>query len=560
VKFKHALELKSLEKQKTEEIHQAKLRFFTNIAHEFCNSLTLIYGPSEQLLKGRNLDFQSKKYVGTIRSNAERMQTLIQQLMEFRKAETGFLELRIEKVDITELVRYTADHFSNMAEQKKIQFRIKSDNEPEYWPTDRSCMEKIFFNLLSNAFKYTPDNGYVHIETYRSNDNLQITITNSGKGVREEDRKIIFNRFKILDQVESDISRGYQIRTGIGLALCNSLVELLKGSIRVDSEINQYTSFVINLPLPETIINDSPALPTEEKKPEFFHIGNQAINIYAGLNHPIARRENTSDQRQKPAILIIEDDKEIRELLIDILCDKYSILQAENGLEGIEAVQTGRVDLVICDILMPKMNGVEFVRKLKKIDTATHIPVIFLSSETSVDKQIEGLEVGADAYIGKPFHTHYLVTTIERLLNTRQDLRKYYNSPVSSIESFEGKEVQKEDKEFILRLTRYISDNLDNENLNIGMLSSEMGISKMQLYRKIKELKGQTPTEFIRRIRLKQVEKLLKISNKTVLEIMYSCGFNSKAYFYQEFAKQYGMTPKEYRDQSVKDGNHALSS
>jgi DNA-binding response OmpR family regulator/nitrogen-specific signal transduction histidine kinase len=539
--MRHQLELQSLEQQKQEDIHQAKLRFFTNIAHEFCNSLTLIYGPSEQLLKMSSEDTNTKKYLNIIKSNAERMQGLIQQLMEFRKAETGYLAIQVELVDIPELIKYTTDHFVDIAEQKKIVFNIDIDSSVNTWPTDRSCFEKILFNLLSNAFKYTPEQGTVDLKVFEEDNLLKFSVTNTGTGIKEEDQKQIFNRFRILDRLENQILKGFETRSGIGLALCKSLVDLLQGDITVSSKINEYTSFSVSLRVLK--VNEHPNL-GPVVPPDDFGYGLTSYPV-ASQELPVKDKDISSN---KYSILIIEDDAEIRMLLNDILRDQYEVIQAANGMEAFEIIQNRIPDIILCDIIMPEVNGVEVVRRLKSQELTAHIPIIFLSSEGSIERQIEGIQVGADAYLTKPFHTRHLEVTIEQVLNNRQSLKQYFDSPLASIENIDGKLIHKEEKEFIVKLTTIVSDHMDDEKLSLDMLSKEMGISKIQLYRKLKEIKGQTPTEFIRKIRLKHAEKLLKTTNQTVQEIMYHCGFNNKAYFYREFAKLYKQTPKEYRN------------
>ncbi len=544
IEMRHRLELTKLENQQAEEIHQAKLRFFTNIAHEFCNSLTLIYGPSEQLLRFTDNDSSSRKYLNIIKSNAERMQGLIQQLMEFRKAETGYLEIHVESVDIPELIKYTTDHFIEMAEQKKINFTVHIDPAVDHWPTDRSCFEKILFNLLSNAFKYTPEQGNILLQITMKDKTLQMSVSNTGPGIKEDDQKQLFNRFTILDQLENQVLKGYETRTGIGLALCKTLVNLLQGEITLHSEPNKDTTFTVSLkPL---IINDK-----KERKEEF--------PISSAIAHPekqktyaiLQSEKYLSSEREKPCILIIEDDPEIRMLLTDILQAHYEIMTASAGKEAFELLQDSTPDLILCDVIMPGINGIEVVKQLKQQEVTAHIPIIFLSSEGSVESQIEGLRVGADAYLTKPFHTRHLEAAIEQLLNRQQNMKEYFRSPISSIENMEGRPVHKEEKEFIIRLTKIVTENIDNEKLSLDTLSNEIGVSKIQLYRKLKDIKGETPTEFIRKIRLKQAEKLLKTTNKTVQEIMYSCGFNNKAYFYREFSKVYNQTPKEYRNRFI---------
>lgn len=537
------IRLKELEKQKNEEIHQAKLRFFTNIAHEFSNSLTLIYGPCEQLLQTHATDNFTRKYVNIIKSNSERMQTLIQQLIEFRKAETGHLRLVIEKVDVTELVKFVLDNFLEVLEQKKINLKLTFSPEIIQWNTDRDSLEKIIFNLVSNAVKYTPEdeNIEVHTEITENSKMLLLRVTNTGVGVKEAYRQSIFDRFEVLERFEKQVMKGLETRNGIGLALCKNLVEVLQGSIDLESDETSYTSFVINLPeqaIVSELITENKEKPTQ-KVQEHANAGKTATKNNDRILVP--------DRGKEGLILIIDDDPEIRQLLNDFLGDRYEIAEASNGQEAIEVMKLRMPVLIVSDIIMPVMNGVEFVKIMKEQELTRHIPVILLSSKSSVESQIEGLETGADAYLSKPFHPRHLEAMIESLLHRNKAVLDYSESPYSAVDQLEGKLIRKEDKDMIVKITSIIYDHIDNESLSLDFIAGELALSKMQLYRKIKEILGQTPTEYIRSIRLKHAEKLLKTTNKTVQEIMYLCGFNNKAYFYREFARKYHDTPNEYR-------------
>jgi len=536
------IQLKELEKQKLEEIHQAKLRFFTNIAHEFSNSLTLIYGPCEQLLRTHAADGLTRKYINIIKSNSERMQTLIQQLIDFRKAETGHLRLEIERVYIPELVRFVLDNFMEILEQKRIQLTLDFNPKTFHWQTDRDSIEKIVFNLVSNAVKYTPEEENITVLVDTKRDRLFIRVTNTGVGIKKEYQQTIFDRFEVLDRFEMQVSKGIGTRNGIGLALCKNIVEVLQGTIEVQSDGETYTTFVVSLP--EQLI-DKTIAPKKQ--------GEKSISTSALILNEFEQAEkiriSIPDTEKEGMIMIIDDEKEIRELLNDFLGSRYEIAEAANGREAIELMRIRMPLLIVCDIIMPIMNGVDFVKVMKEQELTRHIPIILLSSKSSVESQIEGLEVGADAYLNKPFHPRHLEAIIESLLHRNKAILEYSESTYAALEQYEGKLIHKEDKELMLRITRIIHEQIDNDSLTLDFIASETALSKMQLYRKMKDLIGQTPTEYIRSIRLKQAEKLLKSTNKTVQEIMYNCGFNNKAYFYREFAKKYHLTPKEYRNQ-----------
>ncbi len=542
MKARNEILLKELEKQKIEEIHQAKLRFFTNIAHEFSNSLTLIYGPCEQLLRTHTTDGYTRKYINIIKSNSERMQTLIQQMIDFRKAETGHLQLRIEQVHIPELVKFVIDNFMEVLEQKEIHLALTFSPTIFHWQTDRDSIEKIIFNLVSNAVKYTPSNEDISIITEMVDNQLEIRITNTGVGIKPEYQKSIFDRFEVLDRFEMQVLKGVETRNGIGLALCKNIVEVLNGSIEVESDGETYTTFIVSLP---EMIPDKTLSTYKHHEPSVL---NTSFEKNEDEQHDKIRI-SIPDIQKEGLVLIIDDDEEIRELLSDFLSPRFEIAEAANGKEAIEIMKIRMPVIIICDIIMPVMDGVEFVKLMKEQELTRHIPIILLSSKSSVESQIEGLEVGADAYLSKPFNPRHLEAMIESLLHRNQAVLAYGKSAYAALEQFEGKLVRKEDKELMLRITQIIQDQMDNDSLTLDYIASETALSKMQLYRKMKEIIGQTPTEYIRSIRLKQAEILLKSTNKTVQEIMYICGFNNKAYFYREFAKKYHLTPKEYRNQ-----------
>jgi len=540
LKTRNEIKIKELERQKTEEIHQAKLRFFTNIAHEFSNSLTLIYGPCVQLLRHTS-DNYTRKHINTIKSNSERMQNLIQQLIDFRKAETGYLKPHYKQVDITELIKYVADYFSEILAQKQIKLKTSFTTETILWNTDWDCVEKIVFNLLSNAVKYTPPYKEILINTIIKEESLEITVTNFGVGIKGQNMQSIFNRFEVLDRLEFQASKGLETRNGIGLALCKNITEILNGTIRIESDEETFTSFVVNLPESNVLstVTDvhKPALP--------------ALLVDSELDLK-AKHKHTEylipDEKKEGLILIIDDEREIRDLLAEFLSERFEIIEAENGKQAIEMMRLRLPVLIICDVIMPGMNGVEFVTVMKSQELTKHIPIILLSSKSAVENQIEGLETGADGYIGKPFHPRYLEATIDRLLKRNKELIEFSGSAYASVEQFDGKLLKKEDKTLLVKITKLIMDHIDDESLSLDSIASEMAISKMQLYRKIKDTSNQTPTEFIRNIRLNTAEKMLITTNKTVQEIMYSCGFNNKTYFYREFAKKFKVTPKEYRN------------
>ena len=551
LKVSSDLRMKELEKQKIEEIHQGKLSFFTNIAHEFSNSLTLIYGPCDKLIKENRNNNITRKYLQVIKSNSERMQHLIEQLVEFRKAETGHLQLKVETVDVPELIKYAIDNFLEILEQKKITYAIISSPENICWQTDRDSLEKIIFNLLSNAVKFTPEEHHIGITISVAGNKLCIEVRNSGVGIKPDCFDRLFDKFEVLNQFEKQLSFGNYPRHGIGLALCKSIVQVMHGDIRVDSDGVSFTSFAVDLPeLTLTAMAEDAS--SREKDSIQYPTGNC---VHVELFHEAHTLQEDIVHQGDAFILVVEDDVEIRLMIKELLGSGYAILEASNGSEALEIISKQRPILVISDIIMPVMDGVEFVKRMKGSDFTRHIPIILLSSRNSIESQIEGFETGADAYISKPFNFRHLEVLVKSLLKKKTVLEDYNNSPYFALEQYEGALVHKEDKDLLISILNVIYDNLNNEDLSIELLASETAISNIQLYRKIKQVTGKTPTEFIRSIRLKHAGKLLRTTNKNVKEIMYSSGFSNKAYFYREFLKKYSKTPMEYRESGTDEGS-----
>lgn len=530
--------IERMERKEQENIYEAKFRFFTNIAHEFYTPITLIYGPCEKILEKSSGNEAIAKYVQIILSSAKRMKNLIGELMEYRKVETGHTDIIPEKVNISELLNSVGYNFSEIAEKNKIDYCLTPAETDIQWITDHDAVEKILFNLISNAFKYTPENGYIHVE-YDMDERdgaswLVIRIINSGKGIKPENIHEIFDRFRILDNLENQIEKGYSGRNGIGLALTKSLVTLLNGSIRVESKVNQYTTFTVELPALK--------LPAATANPNISAIQPSALPLTVQL---------PSGKDGEPLIMIVDDEPEIRTLLRDTLEEHFpNIMEAANGEEALQQMKTKRPNLIICDVMMPEMDGIAFARELKSNVLTNHLPIIFLSARNSVDDKILAAECGSDVYISKPFHPRQILASVESLLVKHQLIQDYYTSSGSCYELLEnGQMIHREDREWLMKIIHYIEENVEDESLSIDAVSNYMGMSNISLYRKLKTTINQTPRDLIKAVKLNKAAHLLTTTTITVQEVMYRSGFNNKSYFYQEFAKMYKVTPKEFREQ-----------
>ncbi|WP_338373336.1 two-component regulator propeller domain-containing protein [Dysgonomonas capnocytophagoides] len=518
--------LEHIEKQHQEKIHESRLNFFTNVAHEFFTPLTLIYGPAQYLLEKSGLDNSTKHYIQIIKNNADRMQKLINELMEFRKLESGHTPLHPESVDIKMLVDYISDNYTEISQKNKINFTIGL-KETSTIITDRNSLEKILFNLISNAFKYTPVGGDIHIEAKQNAEDgaFGFSIRNTGKGLTDRQMSQLFSKFKIFDNSKLENSTS----TGIGLGLTKSLVELLGGTIDVNSQLSEYVEFRITIPSMQ--VEKSTETIKESDDIQYISYSDMQIQDKKGIS-----------------ILIIEDEHNIRELLSDILKPYYNVTESENGEDALKIIEQNVPDIIISDILMPKLDGISLMSRLKAEQRTVHIPIISISAKNSIEDHINAYEHGADLYITKPFHPRHVLVAIENLIGKNQILKDYFNSSRSSMTVKDGVVLHTEDEQFLHEIVSFIERNMEDESLSPNSISDFMGISKASLYRRLKESTDKTPSEFVRTIRLEYASKLLITTKLTVTEIMFRSGFGNKSYFYREFGKQYSLSPKEYRN------------
>lgn len=536
-KEKQAQVLEKIERSHKEEVYESKLRFFTNITHEFCTPLTLIYGSCERILACQEADGHMRKYVSLIRSNTERLNSLIQDLIDFRRIETGHKDRKIRSVGVSEVGNDIYRSFTVIAEQNGVGF--ENDVQPGLsFNTDYKALLRIMSNLLSNAFKYTPAGGTVRLGMKETGGNLVIEVYNTGKGISSADRKKIFNRYSILDNVEKNATRGLSSRNGLGMAICSSLVELLDGEIEIESEVGRYALFRVTLP----------SLPCGRDTDEEPSVPDSAMMLPQVVDAPqsAACADAPVHEKGRSSILVIDDNLDILTLLSDSLSE-YNVATATNAAEGLEILRHRSVDLVITDVMMPGVDGMTLTRQIKGDKHTMHIPLIILSARNTSAERVEGLASGADAYVGKPFQLCYLRAVIVRLLENRRKLKEYYNSSASAFEYADGKLVDRESKAFVEKIVDFIDSNIDDSELSTEQLADHMQMSVRNLYRRFKDLELASPNDFIKTHRIAFAAKLLVTTSLTVQEIIYRSGFNNRSHFYREFDKQYGMTPKDYR-------------
>lgn len=534
-------------RQREEELHENRLTFFTNIAHEFLTPLTLIAGPVQKLNEAGNLDDRSRKFIKMIQRNASRLSFLTQQLLEFRKAEHDHLEVRVRQFDLVGIVEQIAELFDDWALDKNITYKLAIPNTLEGW-FDKEKVEKILFNLLSNAFKYSPDNGKISLACELAGDKdgtLKIEVTNNGKGIPKEKLELLFDRFFLSDP--NSVSDTEMFRTGIGLAYVKRLVTVLRGEILVSSIPDEATTFTILIPCEKEAFS-------EKEIDNSSTSGLMSRHLKDILEEPAIEQEvipekitvleKAEDQRKK--VLVVEDEREIHTYLKDLLGEKYRLDFALNGAEAMQKVEKDLPDIIISDVMMPVMDGVELCRLIKTDLRTCHIPFIMLTAKSSVEHRIEGLESGANSYIPKPFYPDHLMVRVQKLLEEKELILKHFAQD-TLVEQLPEMNISNDEKVFIKSVIDLIRKNIDSEHLDSAFIEKNLGISNSQLYRKTKENFNLSPGDLIRTIRLKYAAGLLRKNVLTVSEVCYKSGFNNRSYFYREFKKLYDTTPKNYQ-------------
>lgn len=556
---KYTLELEHFEKEKYEEINRLKLEFFTNISHEFRTPLTLIKGPLEYLMKlGNNVKPKEvQEQCGLMHKNTDYLLRLVNQLMDFRKMDRGKMTLTISEGNIVEFVNEVAEPYQFLSHKKMIDFKVSYSKKSINSWFDSDALEKITNNLLSNAFKFTPENGSVSLSLFDGSDfkpkhdindkidksdYIVLQVKDTGPGIPEHRIKHIFERYYTEIDKKGINPKG----TGIGLSFVKTLVEMHQGSINVLSDSENGSTFTVWLPKTKKAYENSPDVSFHQTS----DTTNTSISKTDAELHALSVIEDIVDQnisrsRSKlPVLLIIDDNADIRSLIKKGLGELYYIYEAENGKKGLEIAMRVIPNIIITDLMMPIMNGVELCNKLKTTQETSHIPVIMLTAKMSQEWEIEGLKTGADAYIRKPFDMELLDLKLKNILKYRDEMRKRFNREIT-LEPNEIKVTSSDDK-FLQRAIEIVEEHMMDTEFSVELLVKEMNSSRTNLYLKIKELTGLSCSEFIRSIRLKRAIQLLEKSDLSVKEIMYMTGFNTASYFSKCFKKQFGVIPSKY--------------
>lgn len=512
--------------KKTEELNQLKFKFFTNISHELRTPLTLILSPVESMLKENPQD-KNVRRLNTIKANAHRLLYLVNQLLDFRKNEMARLTLHLSEGDVITSIKNACDSFIELTDRKDIALEFEPSCDRLDMRYDNDKFTKILLNLLSNAVKYTPEGGRITVRLTKENSQVVISVADTGKGISDADKQHIFERF-YRGSDTSDLNTG----TGIGLSLVYEYTKLHGGSVEVCDNTPKGTVFSVILPMREVTTGTEHVANVKESPRE------------AETNPPVAEsQENSGD---KPKVLFVDDNRDLIEFLKDEFDDIYDISVAYNGMEAMGLINHTTFDLVVTDLMMPEMDGIEFSRRLKSDSSTVDIPLIMLTAKQDMGSIIEGLTLGADDYITKPFNNDILALKIKRLIGLKQKgLKRTLIDPTPS-----KIEITSLDEQLIEKAVKYVEDNISRSDLSVEELAQQMGMSRVHLYKKITALTGKSPIEFIRLLRLKRATQYLTESQLTIAEIAYKLGFNNPKYFSKYFKEEFGILPSEYQEKT----------
>ncbi|MES2454219.1 MAG: two-component regulator propeller domain-containing protein [Bacteroidota bacterium] len=529
--------------KREQELYQMKLDFFTNISHEIRTPLTLIMGPLENLVNDTQESPALNRRLLTVRKNAGRLTRLVNELMDFRKAESGSMTLHAAPGDLNAFVQEIFISFQYLAIRQQIDYRFtaRPDHITAYF--DAVQLEKVLFNLLSNAFKFTPEKGHILVELSTvPNGQIKITVSDDGKGIPEESRDKIFNNFY---QVRKDESG--HTGTGIGLSLAEKIAKLHHGSLKLLSveetqKNGMNTSFCLTLKSGKQHFNKAELADSfiNTENPLYYQVNNENDNFMErGM-----KWQSDKEPEESITLLIVEDNLEVREFIVSALKQQYHILEAANGQEGVALAVQHIPDIIVSDVMMPVMDGLELCRTLKTDVRTSHIPIILLTARSGNIHEVNGLKTGAEAYLTKPFSINSLQLHISNMLKLQENMRRKFSQQITLQPN--NILIESADEAFLNKVMAHIEANIINEDFGVNSLASEIGMSTPVLYKKIKVLTGMTVNNFIKSVRLKRAAQLLAQGQHTVYEVAYMVGFSDSKYFSKEFSKQFGQTPSTY--------------
>ena len=538
-------ELKRLNEEVLELTH-SRLVFFTNISHELRTPLTLIADPVEMLLEDTGIKGKSRELLKMVQRNALALQQLVSNILDFRKIQNGKMGLKLYRFDIVKTLTMWVGDFQLTAERKQIRLHLDVDDlkGSHEMIADQEKISRIVFNLLSNALKYTPAGGEIFVSLKDEGANLRLDVKDTGKGISQDEADKIFERFFQ--------AKGAASGTGIGLALVKSFVELHHGEARVESELGKGSDFIVVIPREQE--GDSQVIHND------VDIVDNSVNASASTGKNVVDesvlqyiddgdrsrgkvQQLVSENTNRPTVLVIDDNTDIRQYERTLLQDEYIVLEAADGKEGLAVALKEVPDLVICDVMMPVMDGLELTEQLKTNTATSHIPVIMLTAKNLEEHRAEGYEHGADSYITKPFHSKVLLARIENLLRQRQLLKNLYQGTKEAEKEISEAHLEDRDKQFLRQLQAIIQQNLSDSEFGVEDMGQQIGLSRVQLYRKVKAMTGSSVVDLLRKARLAKARRLLETRSMSVSEVAYEVGFSAPSYFTKCFKEEYGMLP-----------------
>lgn len=538
-------ELKRLNEEVLELTH-SRLVFFTNISHELRTPLTLIADPVEMLLEDTGIKGKSRELLKMVQRNALALQQLVSNILDFRKIQNGKMELKLYRFDIVKTLTMWVGDFQLTAERKQIRLHLDVDDlkGSHEMIADQEKISRIVFNLLSNALKYTPAGGEIFVSLKDEGANLRLDVKDTGKGISQDEADKIFERFFQ--------AKGAASGTGIGLALVKSFVELHHGEARVESELGKGSDFIVVIPREQegdsqVIHNDVDIVDNSvnASAPTGKNVVDESVLQYIddGDRSRGKVQQLVSENTNRPTVLVIDDNTDIRQYERTLLQDEYVVLEAADGKEGLAVALKEVPDLVICDVMMPVMDGLELTEQLKTNTATSHIPVIMLTAKNLEEHRAEGYEHGADSYITKPFHSKVLLARIENLLRQRQLLKNLYQGSKEAEKEISEAHLEDRDRQFLKQLQAIIQKNLSDSEFGVEDMGQQIGLSRVQLYRKVKAMTGSSVVDLLRKARLAKARRLLETRSMSVSEVAYEVGFSAPSYFTKCFKEEYGMLP-----------------
>ena len=535
------------------QLTDLKLRFFTDISHELRTPLTLITAPLENILEEKELPNGIREQLSVVERNAKRMLRLVNQILDFRKIQNKKMKMQVQLLEIVSFTRKVMEYFEAVAKERNISYNIETDKNAVYLWVDADKYEKIIYNLLSNAFKYTPDGKSIKITIKENEDTVSISVIDEGVGITENKKKKLFVRFE--NNIET---KGVsQLSTGIGLSLIKDFVDMHKAEITATSKLEEGSCFKIDFKKGKEHYDD---------KVEFLqndmNYSTCATDVITENteNETVKENEDEEIDASKDIMLIVEDNSELRQFLHGIFAKDYHIIEAANGEQGKEKALKHIPDIIISDVMMPIKDGFQMMQELRNEITTSHIPLILLTAKTAIESKLEGLEYGADDYITKPFSATYLKARVKNILQSRLKIQESYRKKLlnSGWKAADDKkenndikmpEMSPSDQKFMNKLIELMESRIDNSDLIVDDLVKDMAVSRSVFFKKLKTLTGLAPVEFIKEIRINKAIKLIESGEFSITQVAYMVGINDPRYFSKCFKQKMGMTPSEYRDQ-----------